>query len=233
MPLYIIHGDHIVASRSALKESVEKAGRSGIKDIVRLDGEKVSLSELKQALESESLFGSNRLVIIENVLTRVRSKAKEELQRYLSSESPKGEVILWERKELTPAQLRLLNKTATVRLFKLSKAIFRFLDSITPRNTGQLLGYYHETLKQNAPELVFYMLSRRIANLLLAADNGGKELHAMQKWQRQGLLSQAKKFTPEDLLMLHERLYRTDVAVKTGKTILPLSSMLDLILSEI
>ena len=233
MSLLILHGDQIVASRSALRESVEKARRSGIKDIVRLNGEKVSLGDLKQALESESLFGTVRLVIIENVLTRVRSKTKEELVRYIAVESPKGEVILWERKELTTAQLRLVNKTATVRLFKLSKAIFRFLDSIYPKNTGQLLGYYHETLKQDAPELVFYMLSRRVTSLLIAADYNGKELHAMQKWQRQRLLAQAGKFTSKDLQMLHESLYRTDVAVKTGKSILPLSSMLDLILSEI
>jgi len=231
--MIILHGDYQVASRNALKELIDKIKHQGVKDIVSLDGDKLKLDELKQALESKSLFATDRLIIIENLLTRTRSKAKDELTQYLVKSDRKTKVCLWEKKAVNLRELQKFPKDTIIRMFKISPVIFRFLDSIFPGNTKQMLINYHESLNSEKPELIFYMLCRRIVNLMMVAEAGVKVLQGFQHWQIQKLERQAKSFDLQILIKLHDNLYFTDLSVKTGQNILPLSSMLDLLIIDI
>ena len=232
MNISILHGTNQVASRNGLQELISKTKQAGVRDIVQLNGETLTLEELTQAIESKSLFGNERLLVIENLLTRVRSKLKETLMNYLAKQEMQGNVILWEKKEVTSSSLRNIGKSAHIRVFTINPTIFRFLDAILPKNTAQALGLYHECLRKDEPQLVFYMLSRRLTLLISLHDNP-EELHSMPPWQKQRMIRQTQRFPLEKLITLHEKMYRTDVSVKTGRNILPLASMLDLILSDI
>ncbi len=233
MAILILHGDHEVQSRNILKDNIDRVKKAGIKDIVRHNGETLLLENLKQAIESQSLFDSQRLVVIENLLNRPRSKTKEELLEYLEKSKPKPEVILWERKEVKSAVLKRFAKIASIKLFKISPKIFRFLDSLYPGNAKQMLSLYHETISKDKPELIFYMLCRRISALLKVQDSPLVLPNQLQPWQRQRLISQAKQFSVLKLAEIHHKLYRMDKSVKTGANILPLASMLDLLIANL
>ena len=231
--MILFHGDNLVASRNALTTTIEETKKRGVTDIVRLNGEKVELVDLKQALESHSRFSTERLIVIENLLARKRSKAKDELTDFLKTADTTKNVLLWERKPATPSQIKKLPGTAKIQVFKIGPKIFKFLDAVAPKNTKHMLLSMHECIKQESPEMVFYMLSRRIAKLTIACDLGIKGLNGMQDWQKTRILRQAKRFRLPQLLSLHEKLYETDKSIKTGRNVLPLSSMLDLIIAEI
>jgi len=62
--LTILYGDDQVASRNALNQNLDKSRQDEKKELIQLDGEKLQLQELKQALESRSLFGLDKLVLI-------------------------------------------------------------------------------------------------------------------------------------------------------------------------
>ena len=77
--MLIIHGENIVGSRNLLNSKIDEFKTRGIKDIVRINGKKVKVEEVKQSLESQSLFGSDRLTIIEDLIIRPKSKQKDEI----------------------------------------------------------------------------------------------------------------------------------------------------------
>lgn len=225
----ILHGDNVVISRQKLTEQI-KANQA--KEIIRLDGKKLDQTQLIQALESQSLFGDEKLVVIENLLTRQRSKEKDQLIAIIADPSQQTPVILWEPKEATKPNLnKLKNFQAT--LFKTPASIFKFLDSFRPGSAKLLLNLVHNQLKTETPELIFYMLSRRVSDLIIANDPKSIPLLKGAPWQKTRLISQAKAFTQDQLLALHRQLLKIDESIKTGTNILPLASQLDLMLAKV
>ena len=93
--MIILHGDNVVLSRNKLVDLIE----SFQGETLRYTGESLTLSELKQALESLSLFGLEKLVVIENLFSRRPSQEKENVLKYLKNE-PSKNLIIWERKKI-------------------------------------------------------------------------------------------------------------------------------------
>lgn len=231
--IYLFHGENHIQSRSKFNDLIEQYKQKGTTDIARLNGEKVDVTDFQQALESKSLFAQNKLIIIENIFSRKTSTIKNKLIKYLFTQEISSDLIIWEKKQLTPAKLKNISKKARVLLFKVSPKIFKFLDSVAPKNQKQMLTNYHECLKSDAAEFIFYMLSRRVSQLIIANDLGGEGLTRLAPWQKSRLVSQSKRFDLNKLTSLHHILYQTDYNVKTGKNVLPLASTLDLVLADI
>jgi len=123
MDIKIFHGDNIAESRKALSIEIAKAKSEG-KEIVVLDGKKTNLTKIRQALESSSLFGQNKLVIIENLLSLCSLPSKNKTLDYLKKEKFEASLILWEGKRLKRIPLKFHAK-----LFRLEPILFRFLKS--------------------------------------------------------------------------------------------------------
>lgn len=226
--MLILHGDDIVASRKALNQKFQRA-RAEDKEVVRFNGNQLTLNELQQALESKSLFGSERLIIIENLLSSSPNKTKTELLGYLKK-TPFTNLILWEGKEVK----KLNNfKKAEIQLFKLPPTIFYFLDSLAPGKGEDSLSYLHVCFKQGSAEMVFYMLAQQIKYLIMAVDLGEKGLVGLHPFRKEKILRQAKKFTLPHLLSLHRKLLKIDWQQKTGQAPFPLSSQLDLLITSL
>ena len=228
----IIHGDNIVASRNHLTESTAKLEQAGAQEIVRLDGEKLTEADLRQAIESQSLFGNQKAVVIEGLLSRRRSKEKDKLINIIAESPAKTSILFWDKKEVTKPNLNKL-KDYTAQLFKTPASIFKFLDDLKPRNTQVTLSTLHNGLMSQPPELIFYMLSRRISDLIVASDPKADSLLLGAPWQKGKLKSQARNFSIKQLLSLHSQLLNIDQSIKTGKNLLPLSSQLDLLVTKL
>jgi len=82
----IILGDNIAASRKRLQEIIEKAKSDGL-EVVSVSGAKITYSDIRKLLESGSLFGKTKLVVIENFLSSTKSKEKEIILDFLTAKT--------------------------------------------------------------------------------------------------------------------------------------------------
>lgn len=227
--MLILHGENLVASRVDLTRRISHHKTLG-DEIIKFVGNQLNLTQITQALESNSIFGQKRLVVIENLLSAARSAEKEKNLNYLKQTSPEN-LILWEGKKIDGRILAHFKAKAI--LYDLAPIIFRFLDSLAPGNQRNSIWLLHQCLAKDPPELVFYMLGRQIKSLILAADLGLRGLSGMPEWKKSKIISQAKKFGLDKLLKLYRVLLNIEYQQKTGQTPFSLTSQLDLFLATL
>ena len=228
--LTILHGSDIVSSRNKLTQLKQE---SNTNEIITLFGEKTELSDIAQAFESQSLFATKRLIILENL---IETKDKELVASVLNhiKKNTLYDVIFWEAKEIKKELLALFPKTATVFFFKQERLMFQFLDSIRPENTRQTLSLFHKVLAIEAEELVFYMLVRQFRILLGIVSNAPiDEVKRLAPWQKGKLERQARAFSQQKITDLYQKLFQIEKEIKTGASPFPLSASLDLFLMKI
>jgi hypothetical protein len=160
----LIHGGNTVASRAELTAKISALGTIEVR---RLDGSSIDEAMLTQALESSSLFGGQIAVVIENLFSKLGRKLKliEKLAKKISESGDGIEILLWEDKDMGKTVISGLGAKAKVLQFKLSPLIFEFLDSVRPSNAQVLLPIARKLFQQDAPELVFAMLVKRLTVL--------------------------------------------------------------------
>lgn len=224
--MLIIHGNNQIASRNRLKALLEPFGG----EIIRLEGKLLDLAALKQGIESNSLFGQDKQIVIENLFSLRKSLLKEKLLEYLKKEIPDN-LILWEGVKIDGRSLQAFSK-AKIEKYEIGKTIFRFLDSLTPGNQRNLIQLYHQALTQTGAELILFLLERQIRMLIIAGDLGEKGLNEAPPWKKTILIRQARKFKLNQLITLYRKLLDVEYSQKTGKSSLPLSSRLDLWLAS-
>ena len=228
----VLHGENTVGSRKVLTEKI-KTFKERSEEIIRLDGRKVDLTEIKQNCEARSLFGSDRLIVIENFFSRTKSSQKTEIENYFKNLNPETNIIFWEDKQLTPSQVKKLPDQTKVYLFKVEPIIFKFVDSLRPGNSRLMLTLLKRCRQVESPEMIFYMLCRQIRLLIMAKDANGKSLTGMPFWMKNKFINQSRYFSLEQLLEIHRQLLKIDYEQKTGRTIMPLSFHLDLLVATL
>ncbi|MBI4130676.1 hypothetical protein HY468_05135 [Candidatus Roizmanbacteria bacterium] len=231
----ILHGDDIVVSRNKLIENKRIAREEG-KEVFTLEGKEAGLSMLVQSLESHSLFGGMKLVVIENLLSNLRAgKARDEIIDYLVAGKFDADMILWEGKSVGRQLLKLKKqKHINVAEFKMPVTIFKFVDSIMPGNQQTTLSALDESLITTVPEVVFTMLVRQF-RLLIALTYGADidETKRLAPWQRGKLKRQASAFTEEKLKNAYKELLLIDYQTKTGKSALNLTKRMQQFIIEL
>ncbi len=227
----IIHGDDTAVSRNYYYDL-----RSKSKEHLVLDGAKITLTDLTQALEGQDLFGESKDIFIEELLSkRKASKELESLTSIISS-TPQN-VVIWESKELTKKQLQQFNNI-TIKQFDIPKVIFALLDALKPKNGKQLIDLFHKTLQDKDTEFVFFMLQRQVRILLTIFSMNQEsskheqisEVSRIAPWQKGKLDKQASLFTKEKLLELHSKLFDIEYGLKTGNLSLSLIPTIDMLL---
>lgn len=226
--IVIIHGDDTSNSRNLYFEYKQK-----FPSHVTYSGNELGLSDLLQAFEGGGgLFGSDKYVFIEDFFSsRKHSKDMDGIIEYLNTNSDSSSVIFWEGKEITQKTLSLLPK-AEIKIFKLPKDLFLFLDSIRPKNieSFKIFVNLNKTLEE---ELIFFMLIRQF-RLLIAVSSPTPdpidEVKRLAPWQLNKLLKQAGMFSTSDLVSKYIRLSDIDYGIKTGTLKLNLKQAIDLFL---
>jgi len=226
----IYAGENIVLSRKAFLDEIEGLKNKKV-ELISFEGKRLTLSELILATESKSLFKQDKAIVIENLLSSLKSKEKDKIINYLASTNNDfPDVLIWEPKEI--AKSVSLNKNWQIKLFKLSSFLFNFLDQLKPGSAAKNITNFHQCLKSEPAEMVFSMIIRQFRLLILAKDND-RYLNKMAPWQKSKLLSQAKLFSQLDLKQNYRRLLEIDFRQKTSGTPFDLSSELDLFLSDL
>jgi DNA polymerase III delta subunit len=240
--LSIFHGENTLASRNVLNAAIEKFKRENLGgEIIRLNGDKITETDLVEAIEAGSLFSVPRLVVIEGLLSRRPAKVKQKLIEFLLkgfSLRPQGEsllennVCLWEPKPVAAGTIGKFAKLPNSRIqeFKLARSLFKLLDSLRPENGRQMSQLANETLKTDPAEVAMLMLGRRVAQLLVAKSAAGDGFSGLAEWQIQKLKQQTANWSEKQLIDFHRRLVEIDEAVKTGATPADFAGHLDILL---
>lgn len=225
--IHILHGENTAKSRAALYQL-----KDTYKDReILVFSSPVELTTVKQALESRSLFSMQKIVILENTLSAIGRKKRDEVSDYAAQHTGDTDVIFWESKQLTPGILGKF-KGAKVSVFKYDATLFEFLDSIgTDKKISiQLL---HKTIEREAAELVFFMITRHMRILLALKLNAAiPEISKMAPWMRGKYSKSLARFNEQKLMSLLSNLFIIERAWKSGTMDIPLVDALDnLILS--
>lgn len=226
----LLHGDDIEASRTELNRL---KGAQKNREIRQLDGKGLDKTALTQALSSQSLFGGEAFIIIENLFAKIGKKTKliEELCEILVDSAKNADIVLWEEKEVGVTVTKNLGNSVQVRVFKIPTILFKFLDAIKPCNSKILLTLYQELVLTQAPESVFTMIVRRFRQLIQCRDNVIPS--GLQGWQADRLTSQAKYFTIDILLVMYKRLLNIEYSLKSGATPFSLSQLTEQLLVDL
>jgi DNA polymerase III delta subunit len=221
--MIILHGENIVKSRDRLVDLLRVQKAAG-KEIVQLMAAKLTPADLESALQKTSLFGTEQLVVIEELHSLPRSKRKDQLIEIVSSANV--DVILWEKRELTKPMLKKFPK-ANVEFFKLTNHLFAWLDALNPKTAKtQQLKLLKQAQTTNGEHMCFVMFIRQI-RLLIQIKDGSTP--AGPPFMISKLKNQARDFTLEQLMKIHDSLFLIDQAAKTSGSFLSLGQELDLL----
>jgi DNA polymerase III delta subunit len=197
----------------------------------------ITLTKLQLDVQSQGFFSQKRLLIFQNIFLHQVNRGKisekvKDLLGYLSQPTTKTfetDILFIENDSNKKKYYEQFFPQAVYKSFKLSPNLFYFLDNCWPNNWTKCSGYYQKSLSDNAPELVFHMLKRRIRELILLLNNDLRGNY--QPWQLAKLKSQAKYWTSNKLLEIYKTLYRIEKNVKTGQTPLDFDKSLQILLS--
>jgi len=224
--LKVIHGENQVASRKKLVDFIEQAKQEK-KEVLNLSAEKLDRAKLESALLSESLFGHEKLLIIEGLHSLPKSNKKDEFIELISSASI--ETILWEKKLLSKTDLKKLPTNLENYEFKITPKMWNFLDTLStnPKKKAAMLKLFKESVESDSGEFVFLMIVRQIRILIQIKENYPPKVAPFMLTK---LNKQAKEFSLEKLLKLHQELYFIDQKQKLSTGFLNLEGELDLLL---
>jgi len=216
----IIHGENTKASYARLNALVEEY-KSKELEVHSFDASEMDLTRLEQELNPSDLFGNRSILVITDLFTGTKSKLKESLKKSLQLKLDQP-IVIYEQKEVTAAGLKPFAK-ATIEVFKISPQIFKFLEALSPGSSS--ISQYNSLLQQDTePEFIFAMLTRQI-RLLITAKTDPTRLKTVP-FVKKLLQQQASKFSLDQLLNLHHRLYLIDRQIKLGETPLGMEPLL-------
>lgn len=220
----LLHGENIVESRKELNR-IKSCCAKG--EIIFLDGERVTFSGLRQALETTSFFAPFRLIILEHFFSFPCSDKK---LAYLARGEFSSHLVLWEAKEVSSHWLKKLGKTFQIRLFRPPPAVFRFLDNFSPKKKESTLLALERALSLSSPSLIFYLFARRIRHLLLL--KLGQVPSGLSDWQLRKIKKQSHLFSLPFLKKIYKDLLLIDFTQKRGEGRFDLGGELQLLLAS-
>jgi DNA polymerase III delta subunit len=236
--MLILHGENTVQSRNHLFATIS-AAKSANRNVLQIDAKTLDLATLEQALGSESLFAEEKMIIISELHSLPKSKKKDELIEMIANSSTPGnesestEVILWEKRDLTPTMLKKF-PAARSEQFKLSSALFNWLDNISGQKESQqikkMIDMLRKAVSSDGDFMCFSMLVRQIRLLIQVKDGN---VAGIPPFMIGKLKKQSSTFSAEQLLTIHHRLLLIDVTQKNSQTRFKLSQELELLLATL
>lgn len=224
MTTYIFHGEGTGASRKLLQDALALDREAG-REIRTLEGDKLAPRDLESSLGTSSLF-STESIVIENLLSRLRSKDKDACLDLLAQYSGDKNIYLWDKKEVTKPNLTKLGK-AKVSRSAAPTSLFALLESLYPGNAESSLKLLHETVQGSEDIIAFTMIARQISYLIMIKSATSPKF---APWQLGKLRSQAEKWEDKQLETFLSSLLKIDFAIKTGATKLSYTDHLDILL---
>ena len=219
MNIILLHGDDTQRSYERLAKFIDEARKRKWKIVRISDNEK----DVKDFVSSPELFGTKQFFILDGL----KNLSKKNLL-WLKRDSQKIEAnfIIYEQGLLSSALIKNLPRGIRIEEFKIPKIIFRFLESVKPGNSKEVLKLLKELTKNKNLEFIFAMLSRHLRDLYWVKKSPSDIPYP--SWRVLKLEKQASSFTTEKLRNFISKLSEIDIENKTSKS--NLKDVLDFIL---
>lgn len=225
MTINIFHGDNQASSRALLTAQLDLSKNRGV-EIITLDGDKITPADLETALSTSNLFAPTA-ILIENLLSRLRSHAKDDCMTLLARYQGDKDIYLWERKEVTKLTLNKLPQ-AVVKLSKTPALIFNFLDALYPGNATRALELFRELCATGyEPIVAMTLIARHISSLIQIVDGTTPKLAPFQITKLKNI---ARYWKLSQLIEFHDQLLQIDYSIKSGHSSLSYADHLDILL---
>lgn len=222
--MIVIHGENIAHSRKKLQELITQAKNANT-TITRLEAKRLTSASLQEAMGGNSLFGGDKLIIVEELHSLPASKRKKELIEQISNSSLEN-LVLYEKRKLTATMLKKIGNPQVFE-FKISNTLWKFLDQIGGPDKTKIIKLLRESIAQNDEFFVYTMIIRQIRMLITAKDGGVLKGAPFMITKLQG---QARNISLNQLLKTHHQLFKIDLKQKNSQLALSLGQELDLIL---
>lgn len=206
----IIHGDDTVSSRNFFYTLRQKS-----QNYHNFDNENFDLNAFLQSVQGKSLFSQEKNIFLDNIFTskKISQSEQEKIISLIKKNDSPIDIFIWEGSDLTRTFINQFPK-ADIKLFKIPKNIFAFLDSIRPKRNENVTDF-RKALETSDEEAIFYMLIRQF-RLLIGIDSLIDEVKRLENWQINKFKKQASFFTQEQLITAYDKLYEIDSNIKTG-----------------
>lgn len=221
-----IHGDNHIKSRGLYSRKIDEHKNAGVTDIIHLDIPKITETDIIQSTEAASLFGTQKLLLIENCFKKRDTKKHQLLFQQL--QQPGIHSLFWLGKKLTAAQQKQVVFTQIIEC-KTDPIIFKFLESIGQSTIQQTLQLYHQAVMANSPDFVFHMLIRHNRELLRLQN----QLDIKPSWKTKKLKPQAQSLGKAKTYRLHAQLHQLDWQIKSGQLIGSIKDTLEVTLIQL
>jgi len=207
--IYLFCGDDNFKSRQVFNVWIKKYPK-----ISRLKTSNINKQDFN--VLNQGLFDSNikKALVIESLFS-IKSKTLKTFIQELLQVQADNDVLIWENKKITPAKVKLLGKNCQAFTFKIPADIFYFLDSFGNPNKNIVLKKLSLSLKTNPPELIMYLLGKRLRDMVVAKTN--PDLVGMAPWQKSKILNQVKNLGLEQIEQMYLKLIDIDYKNKTGQ----------------
>lgn len=198
----IFHGDNQELSRTAFTNATDKLAGY---DLLQVDAKTADDNQISQFLNSQSLLATSKAICFSNFFSIPKAKLDKILKIINLS---KLEVLIWQDKQLTLAQLKLLLQ-AKAELFKADNTLYLCLNQIKPKNFAKFSVYYHQVIDNGLYDLLLYMLKNNLRKKISSYSPFNQELLKKTYLQlieldyqnKSGNLSIAKEIALERLMI--------------------------------
>ncbi|HSW96438.1 MAG TPA: hypothetical protein VLF89_01295 [Candidatus Saccharimonadales bacterium] len=227
----VIHGEDIAKSRRFFIEQKQQYN-----DVIFLNGQGITLTEIMQVFEGNGLFSEEKYVFIEDFFSKKKaSKETDEIIKVINQNQSDAHIYIWESKDITAGQLKKFTAVSNHQ-FKIPQTLFSFLDAIKPGNGKILIQLFHQTLTDEDAQFLFVMLTRQFRLMLgvsESTENPIEEVKRMAPWQKGKIQKQAGLFSIHSLKESYERLFQMEYGMKTGKLSMSLEQVIDFFLLQL
>jgi len=207
--IYLFCGDDNFKSRQAFNCKLEKYQK-----LFRLQSQEINdeiLISLNQGLFDQEI---KKAIVIESFFS-IRGKKLKSIAQKLTEIQEESDVLIWEPKTITPAKIKLLGKNCQVLTSKIPPNIFYFLDEVGFEDKASIIRKLHLAFKTHPPELITYLLEKRLKDMLVAKVD--PRLLRMAPWQKSKIGSQVKNLGLEQIKKMYLKLVDIDYRNKTGQ----------------
>jgi len=178
--------------------------------------------------ENLSLFTKKRVFFTRNLNKKINKKNERTLN-FISQIAKDKNINIFDFEESIEKRNIKIQKNVLIKEFKLPTSIFNFLDSFYPGNFKNVIKNLNLLLETTAVELIFFMVTKRIRQLLMVKFNN--KINGIQLWQLKKLNSQAKLWSKKSLIKLYQSLFQLEIKEKTSNNPFELKKSLELLFS--
>lgn len=154
--IFIFHGDDQYKSQQAYQAKVNEYQNF---EKLHFDNKSIDYDKLSQFINSQSLFGSDKVLILDNPFSLVKANL-DKLQKIITDFAD-VDIIIWQERSLKPTENNIFGK-AEIKKFPLDKKLFACLNSLKPGNIHTFCELYQQTIFQEPFELFFFWLKNNL-----------------------------------------------------------------------